>query len=277
MTTLTQQQAGSVLTLQLNNPSKKNPLSATLYTEIADAIRNGEKDGAKVVVIKGSGDAFSAGYNLDPNSRADYASSNGIVPDVEQLRKLATLLKVIRRSSLPVISQVHGYCFAGGTDLMLASDISVVADDAKVGVPNVRSLGITILSSSWPMLIGPMRAKLMMFTGDWISGKQAAEWGLAALSQPADELESAVGVIAQRISEVPLDMLKVAKMTLNRSAEIGGFDSIIDAAVELDAIAHFSEPVVNFWKHSREEGLRAALKGREAPFPGNVLTKLLEA
>jgi len=266
---------GGVALLTLENPAKKNPLSLAVLDAIVAHLGTAGAAGAKVAVVRGSGDSFSAGYNLDPTSRVDYAGASGIVDDVAQLQRLADRLKAIRQSPLPLLSQVHGYCFAGGTDLMLASDIAIAADDAKIGVPNVRSLGISLLSTLWPLHMGPMRAKMMMLTGDWVSGAQAERWGLVGASVPAAELETCVMELAQRIALLPTDLAQAVKRATNRAFDTIGVDQLMAAAVEIDTIAHFSAPVVGFWQSAREAGLKAALKNREAPFEGNVLAGLL--
>lgn len=265
----------SIALLTLKNPAKKNPLSLVVLDEILSHLVAAGSVGAKVAVVRGSGDSFSAGYNLDPSSRVDYAGASGIVNDVAQLQRLADRLKAIRQSPLPLLSQVHGYCFAGGTDLMLASDIAIAASDARIGVPNVRSLGISLLSTLWPLHMGPMRAKMMMLTGDWISGAQAEQWGLVGLSVPAGELEQSVMALAQRIALLPTDLAQSVKRATNRAFDTVGVDQLVAAAVEIDTIAHFSAPVVHFWQSAREAGLKSALKAREAPFQGSVLAGLL--
>lgn len=268
---------GGVAVLTLANPAKKNPLSLSVLDAILGHLAAAGAAGARVAMVRGSGDSFSAGYNLDPSSRVDYAAASGIVDDANQLQRLADRLKAIRQSPLPLLTQVHGYCFAGGTDLMLASDVAVAADDAKIGVPNTRSLGISLLSTLWPLHAGPMRAKLMMLTGDWISGAQAERWGLVAAAVPADRLEDAVMAIARRIALLPTDLAQSVKRATNRAFDTIGVDQLVASAVEIDTIAHFSAPVTGFWRSAREEGLKAALKKREAPFEGNALAELLAA
>lgn len=268
--------ADGIARLTLENPAKKNPLSLAVLDDILAHLQRAEADGARVAVVRGAGDSFCAGYNLDPSGRVDYASANGIVDDVKQLQRLADRLKAIRQSPLPLIAQVHGYCFAGGTDLMLASDVAIVAQDAKIGVPNVRSLGISLLSTLWPLAMGPMRAKMMMFTGDWISGAQAERWAMVGLAVPAEELEPSVMALARRIAGMPVDLVKPVKRAMNRAFDMIGVDQLVAAAVEIDAISHFSSPVVDFWKMAREDGLKTALRAREQPFDGNLLSRLAD-
>lgn len=266
---------GPVAVVTLDNPGKKNPLSVAVLDELLAQLRAAEIEGARVVVLRGAGDSFCAGYNLDPDSRADYAGVNGIADDVAQLQRLADRLKALRNSPLPLVAQVHGHCLAGGTDLVFASDIAVAASTARIGLPNVRSLGISLLSTLWPLTLGPMRSKMMMFTGDWISGTQAEAWGLVALAVPPDELDEAVMKLARRIARVPPQLLRSVKRATNRAFDAAGFEQLVDAAVEIDAIAHFTEPVVSFWKGARAEGLKNALKRREAAFEGNALMDVL--
>ena len=81
-------------------------------------------------------------------------------------------------SDKPVLCKVHGFCVAGGTDMALCSDLLVIADDARIGYPPARVWGVPTTSMWWRRL-GPQRAKRLLFTGDLITGAQAAEWGLA--------------------------------------------------------------------------------------------------
>jgi enoyl-CoA hydratase len=156
------------------------------------------------------------------------------------------------------------------------SDIAVVADSAKIGLPNVRSLGISLLSTAWPLLIGPARTKLMMYTGDTISGAQASEWGLVALSVPEAELTDTVTQIARRIALMPGDLLKTMKLASSRALESIGLEQLVASAVEIDTIAHFSQPVMDFWKSVGASGLKAALTARDAPYAEGGLSALLD-
>src|SRR5690606_26365827 len=137
---------------------------------------------------------------------------------------------------------------------------------ARIGMPNVRGLGISLLSTLWPLYVGPMRTKLMMFTGDLISGAQAERWGLVAASVPEAELEQAVQELALRIAQVPPSLLRATKLASNRAFERHGHDELIRDAVDIDTMVHFTDPISEFWQRAREEGMKAALRERDAGF-----------
>jgi enoyl-CoA hydratase len=87
------------------------------------------------------------------------------------------------RASKPTIAKVHGYAIGGGSDIALCCDLLVMADDAKIGYPPTRVWGCPT-TAMWTFRLGAARAKQVMFTGDPISGKQAADWGLANIAVP---------------------------------------------------------------------------------------------
>lgn len=266
-----------VQTIEMLSVETRNALSLDLQQAILTALEQGRANGAKVVVLKGCKEAFSSGYNVNPTGRKDYVAQDDIFADCDRLSVFADFMKKVRSHPMPVISQIQGYCVAGGTDLMLSSDIALAADTARIGVPNVRGLGISMLATTWPMIIGPMRTKLMMFTGDLISGVQAAEWGLVASAVPVDDIDRVTLDLAKRIALMPASLLVVTKLAANRAMDIQGLDALIRAGVELDAMAHFTQPVVEFWKRARGEGLKSALRERDAHFFGNDFSAILRS
>jgi enoyl-CoA hydratase len=266
----------SICTIKLCNGEKRNPLSREAQDGILASLEDARRCRAKVVIIKGDGPAFCSGYNLDPSSRTAYIESPDILTDLAGLRRSAEFLLQVRRYPMPILAQVHGHCLAGGTDLMLATDIAIASKSARIGVPNVRSLGISLLSTLWPIYIGPMRSKLLFFTGDWISGEQAEKWGLVALSIAEQELDAAVTKIAQRISLLPKDLLETMKLAGNRAFETIGVDQLVAAALEIDVIAHFSPSVKDFWQEVKHNGLTPSLRKRDEPFREGNLSALLE-
>jgi enoyl-CoA hydratase len=257
-----------VTTITLNEPDKLNRLSGRMQLALKSALEHARTSGARVVVIRGEGRAFSTGYDLDPRSpaRDSYLHDADIEADRAGLANTARMWREIRDFPLPVISQISGYCLSGGTDLMLATDIAIAAEDASIGMPNTRSLGITLMLPVWTWMIGPMRAKLMAFTGDSISGAQAAEWGLVAWAVPANRLPSAVASLAERIAQLPPDIVHAAKRSLNTAFDTAGLAQAIAGTVEIDTVAHFTPVVRQFWERIDSVGLKAALEERDGSF-----------
>lgn len=265
----------SVQTIEMTAVETRNALSLEFQQEVLKALASGLAQQARVVVLKGTKEAFSSGYNLGTKGRQDYAADNDIFYDRDRLTEFTAFMSKVRSHPIPVISQVSGYCVAGGTDLMLSTDIALAADNARIGMPNVRGLGISLLSTLWPLYVGPMRTKLMMFTGDLISGAQAAQWGLVAAAVPEAELEDAVNSLATRIAQVPSSLLRATKLASNRAFDRIGHSELLNDAVGIDTMVHFTDPIIEFWKLAREDGMKAALRERDVRFQGPDFTGIL--
>ncbi len=249
----------------LNRPEKLNALSIELQEEIVQALKEVESDpDVRVAIIKGAGRAFSAGYDIEPGGAVAYRERT-ILADKTRLEAVADRWLTLWECSKPVIAQVHGMCLAGGTDMALLADVVIAAEDARIGHPGVRGIG-TQLTQMWAYLIGPMRAKMLMLTGDTITGKQAAEWGLVAAAVPSDQLEQEVLRLAGRMAAIPVELLAINKTAINRVLENMGLRQSIRNACELDSISHFTPPVKEFWDILNAQGIKAALKWRDRDF-----------
>ncbi|MEC9278993.1 MAG: enoyl-CoA hydratase-related protein, partial [Chloroflexota bacterium] len=154
---------------------------------------------------------------------------------------------------------------AGGTDLALHCDIVIAADDANIGFPPVRSMG-TPPTHMWTYMVGPQRAKWFMLTGETVSGKEAEKMGLVMQSVPAEGLDAAVDDLANKMAKIPWDMLAANKSIVNKALDLMGRNMMQIIAAETDAVSHQSEIVKEFNRISNEQGLKAALAWRDAPF-----------
>ena len=256
----------------LNRPEKLNALSAILQEELIDAVRQADEDEAvRVVVLRANGRAFSSGYDITPTSRegADTEPGGGrygtMTKDVRKLRGTADRWSFIWNLSKPVVAQVHGYCLAGGTDLALHCDIIVAAEDAILGFPPVRSMG-SPPTHMWTYMVGPQWAKYMLLTGNPIDGKTAERIGLVWKAVPADRLEDEVNELAGSIAKIPWELLSANKAICNKALELMGRTVLQHLAAETDAIAHQAPIVREFYDMAQEQGLKAALEWRDAPF-----------
>jgi enoyl-CoA hydratase len=257
--------------ITLNRPEKRNALSAPLRNEVVAALKEAERDdGVSVILIDGAGPAFCSGYDLrpDPATRPSaYVSLRWFDGWTDQfarscLRDWLTIWDLLK----PVVAKVHGYCVAGGTELMSMCDIVFVADDARIGYPPVRGMTTPdVPYFAWKM---PMaRAKYLQLTGNVITGKQAAEWGWVAKSFPADQLEAETLREVRAMSAIAPDLLAANKLSLNQTYEIMGFRTALAAAPQWHALSGQLRPGAGeFGRISREEGLRAALRWRDEPF-----------
>ncbi|HNC14533.1 MAG TPA: crotonase/enoyl-CoA hydratase family protein, partial [Solirubrobacterales bacterium] len=165
----------------------------------------------------------------------------------------------------PVICKVHGFCVAGGTDLALCSDLLVIADDAKIGYPPARVWG-SPTTSLWAYRLGAQRAKRLLFTGDSLTGREAAEAGLAIESHPREKLDEAVDALAARIAMVPLNQLQMMKLLVNQSLYAQGLHQTQLIGTVFDGITRHTPEGFAFQQRAAEAGFKQAVRERDEPF-----------
>ena len=255
---------GKIARLSFNRPEKRNAFDDTMLREFEEAvIEVRDRDDVSVLIIRGSGGSFSAGYDVAPAPPRGPDTPRPPRPDILQdrghLQKTLERWMLVRDMPQPVIAQVEGHCIGGATQLCIMCDLVVAAEDARIAWPGLP-LGGGFISPIWAWLVGPGRAKYMSFRpGSAISGREAADWGWATLATPAAALEAEVERIAREIARVPLDVLRVKKLAINRQMDIMGFGTAVRLGVEWDAILHESDAVKGMRAMIREKGLRGAI------------------
>jgi enoyl-CoA hydratase len=170
------------------------------------------------------------------------------------------------RSYRPVVCKVHGFAIAGGSDIALCSDIIIAADDAEMGYMPTRVWGCPT-TAMWTFRLGPARAKQMMFTGDVISGAQAAEWGLANIAVPAAELDAATDKLARRIAGVPRSHLAMHKLVVNQVMLAAGLEQAQTLATVFDGVTRHNPEGVWFRRQAQVEGFKSAVEWRDSGRP----------
>jgi enoyl-CoA hydratase len=256
---------GPLAFVTLNRPRKLNALDQPLVAALEDALNSAEADDdVKLVVLRGAGGNFSAGYDLseEVNSKLDSA--------LEWHALLAADVAVTMRVwsfPKPTIGAVAGYCLAGGCELAMACDMIVCAEGATFGEPEIRygSGPVTLLM---PFVLGQKRTAELLFTGDMIPAEQAAELGLVNRVVPVDELYDEVRRLAARIAPTPLPVLRLTKQALTRAYEAMGLREAVAANLDLSAMlnAAGTPEQQEFDRIAREQGLRAALDWRDARY-----------
>jgi enoyl-CoA hydratase len=248
--------------MTLNRPNELNAINRPLLGEIFDAFDwlADDKD-SRVIIIRGAGRCFSSGYDVSGKAPGEYATEEpGIIEDFVRLRRNIERNLAIWDFPKPVIAAVHGYCLGAVLQLVSVCDITVVADDAKIGFPSMP-MGGGYISPFWVQLVGIKRAKQMSFEPDSrISGKMASEWGWANYSVPEAELMDTVRAHALRIAKVPAEVLLMKKMSLNRVADIAGFRASAVLGAETNAILHTVPSVLALRDTVQEHGLKEAIR-----------------
>jgi enoyl-CoA hydratase/carnithine racemase len=222
--------ADGVATITLNRPAVLNALTPEMLDRLGGTIAEVAADpDTQVVVLTGAGRAFSAGVDL--RALGDRSLEGGGVGDIldvparEAIRLLTTIPKV-------VIAKVNGACFAGALELALACDLIVVADQAKIGDTHAK----WGLRPSWGMsqrlvrAVGITRARDLSYTARTFGGEDAADWGLAAWSVPADALDQRVSDLAAQIVANSAGSLAAYKDLFRRS-----LDSVLGDGLEYEA------------------------------------------
>jgi enoyl-CoA hydratase/carnithine racemase len=209
-------EADGVGRITLNRPDAMNAITTALAAALRDALADlGER--ARVIVIDGAGGNFCAG--------GDFKALQAIREDPVALRELFETFHaacgLIGELPVPVIAAVEGNAMAGGFELMLASDFAIVREDARIGDNHSNYAMVPGGGSTQrlPRLVGRQRALGLILSGDRISGRQAAEWGLAYQALAAEEFQPAVDAMAQRLAAKDPAALARTKATVRAGLE----------------------------------------------------------
>jgi enoyl-CoA hydratase len=268
MTKVLFERDGRIGRITLNRPEVLNAIDDDLPTELCEAVTKADADpNIHVMVLSGAGKAFCSGYDL-----AHYASSDGpnkVVQDMPwdpmqdfrfMWRNTQAFMSLFRAMK-PVICKVHGFAVAGGSDIALCADMTIMGDDAKIGYMPTRVWGCPT-TAMWVHRLGPEKAKRMMFTGDKINGIEAAEMGLVLKSVPDDQLDGEVEALASRIASVPINQLAMQKMVINSAVE-EKINQTQRLATLLDGMTRHSPEGLNFKARVEEVGWKQAVNERD--------------
>ena len=192
MSLVTWRTDGAVTRLTLNRPESLNALSEELAAEFSAAVKRVAREKSKVVILEGAGSAFCAGGDLafiEKNRKRPAASLAPL------MRRFYGSFLSIRDLPQVTISKVQGSAVGAGLCLALATDLRAVADDARLGFNFVR-LGLNPGMAAWPLArvaFGDARARDLLFTGRFITGRDLFDWGAASVRAPGSEGLSAAG------------------------------------------------------------------------------------
>lgn len=249
---------GAIGYITINRPEKLNALDLATIEAMDDALSTLEADAAvRVIIFTGAGKAFVAGGDI-----ADLNSRQGLAHYTEFADPIHRLFRRIETCDKPTIGAVNGWALGGGCELMLALDIRIVSDAARIGVPEI-TLGIFPGAGGTQRLIRQIplcRAKELMFAGDHVSAEEAVSLGLANRVVAAEELMPTCVALAEKIAHKSPLALKLLKRTLAAGADMS----------LPSALAH-EQAMVSLTLDSADahEGCSAFLEKREANFNGS--------
>lgn len=248
----------AVAKLTFNRPEKLNAMTGTTFQEITDALDRAEKDNdVRVLVITGNGRAFCAGVDLKFAGK----ELDNLKSQTDFLTVGKELLQKIEKLSKPVIAAINGLALAGGFEIFLAADLVVAKEDAMIGDQHMKvgMFGAGGTPYRLPLLIGLRRAKELILTGKWISGKEAERIGLVNRAVPADEFEKAVDEMAAELADKSPTAMRLTKSYMNKTI-------MSDADVRLESA--MLSAIVNDTSDDHEEALKAFGEKRAPKFTG---------
>lgn len=265
--------AGRVATLTLDRPDRLNAIDEHMPAEIEAAVAAANADrNVHVIVVTGAGRAFCSGYDLQ-----DYAVRPGANAGVQDMpwdpmvdfammygntQKFMSLW----RSHKPTIAKVRGFAVAGGSDIALACDLVVMAEDARIGYPPARVWGVPT-TAMWVYRLGAERAKRMLLTGDLVTGAEAKAMGLVLDAVPEADLDAAVDSLAARMAGVPRNQLMMSKLMVNAAIENMGLTTTQMFASLFDGAARHSPEGLWFKQRAEEVGFKQAVRERDSGDP----------
>jgi enoyl-CoA hydratase len=257
---------GPIRRLTMNRPNALNALNHDLISAISAAFREaGTDEAVAVVILRGAGRAFCSGYDLNEDADEGELDARGWHASLAGgVREMLEILDCPK----PVIASVQSYCLAGGTDLMLACDLAVVADDARFGYVDIR-FGSGVVSMFLPWVVGVRKAKELLFTGeDRIDAQEALRIGLVNRVVPLDQLDDATLALAEEIAKNDPFAVSMQKQAINATWEGAGFRQAIEANVALDTLIETADlpERTEFRTITLEKGLKEAIAWRDGRF-----------
>lgn len=198
--------------LRLNRPDVLNAFDFDMFDTFPSAVDEIAKSNARICVVSGAGRAFSSGIDIGAFGSIAGAPKQMISRAQAGFRRLAAL-------RIPTVAAVHGYAYGAGLQVALACDLRIVASDASLGLLEINYGLIPDLggSTTLPRLVGPGRAKKMIWTAERIDGEEAARVGLADILVPAEELDAAVEDVVDSIDSSPTRPVLEAKALIDGS------------------------------------------------------------
>ena len=267
MSVVTYEANGRVGIVTLNRPDKLNAITPELKRLLVERFHEADADPTtSVVVLRAEGRSFCAGYDISPNPARAARKGNALAWHASLSDDTALELTPWSMNK-PVIASVQGHCLGGGCELAMVCDLTIAAEDALFGEPEIRFSNVgPVMVMPW--IIGLKRARELLYLGDPIDARTALAYGMVNRVVPRAELNSATLKLARRMALMAPEALAATKLAVNRGAEAGGFRNAINVGVDVLAALYAArtEVGVKFDEIREKEGLGAALRWRAAQF-----------
>jgi enoyl-CoA hydratase/carnithine racemase len=258
---------GPVGIVSLNRPEKLNAISRELREALVERLRHADADPAtSVVVLRGEGRSFCVGYDIAPDPTKAARRHDALAWHASLTEDVALEMTPWDMTK-PVIASVQGHALGGGCELAMLCDLTIAAEDAVFGEPEIRfsNAGPALVM---PFVIGLKRARELLYLGDTIDARTAREMGMVNRVVPPAELGAATLKYARRLALISPEALAATKLATRRGAEAAGFRIAIQAGLDVVAplYAARTELGMKFQDIKEKEGLGAALRWRASQF-----------
>lgn len=291
--TLTYEVTGRVARITFNRPRQGNAITVDTPVELAHAVERADLDPrVHVMLLSGRGKGFCGGYDLgifaeqgqtgtqtgprqptrgtviDPTVQAANHDPNGTwdpMIDYAMMSRFNKGFSCLLHADKPTVVKLHGFCVAGGTDIALYADQIITASDTKIGYPPTRVWGVPA-AGMWSHRLGDQRAKRLLFTGDCITGAQAADWGLAVEAPAPEDLDERTEALVERIARMPVNQLMMIKLALNSSLIAQGIATSQLISTVFDGVSRHTREGYAFQQRAATAGFRQAVSERDTPF-----------
>jgi enoyl-CoA hydratase len=265
--TIIVEKLGPVARLTLNRPERANALNHAMLVDINAALDDAENDPAiRAVIVRGAGAAFSSGFDLKEQMERQPRGADQWRPILR--RDFDTVMR-FWHFPRPTIAAVRGPCLAGACELALACDVTIAADDAFFGEPELK-FGAGIVAMILPWIVGPKLAKEIILTGeDRIPAARARDIGMVNRVVPAAALDTAALDLATHMAAIDPNLVRETKRAINRTYEAQNMLQALEEALAIDLTIEGagSPDKMQFMDIARRDGLKAALAWRDARFP----------
>ncbi|MEZ4493138.1 MAG: enoyl-CoA hydratase/isomerase family protein [Dehalococcoidia bacterium] len=261
---------GPVLTITLNRPEALNALSPDLERELHEALNYAKTDDAvRSIIITGAGRAFSSGYDIsgDSSSRSRLPTSGHLKRWWDSAMRNPDMIMNVMGHPKPIIAAINGWCIGGGFWYSLACDVTIAAENATFGQPEVRMTSNTTVL--FAILCGWKNAHRYALTGDHFDAAEALRIGAVNEVVPADRLMERARQLATRLAQVPAESVRLNKAITTYGLDAMGLRAALNMNGVLSSIVEASNDgpdVAHLEKARAEGGFGSFLKARDDPF-----------
>ncbi|MGA2989507.1 MAG: enoyl-CoA hydratase-related protein [Candidatus Korobacteraceae bacterium] len=255
----------NIATITLNRPERLNAMNPEFKREIKAAIAEATADkDVRVIVLTGTGRAFSAGNDMQDHNESRPQTMNDWRA---RLQSEIQFCLTFWDCPKPIIAAVNGFCLASASEMAMACDITIAAESAVFGEPEVRlASGPPMLLAPW--LMGPKRAKEMLLTGNVVSARTAEKYGMVNHVVPDEKLMAFTYRMARKIAAIDPFAINISKYTINRAFDTMGFKTVLQYNSDLMSILNNEETETKKWfkQTAKEKGFKEANQERLMKF-----------